>query len=113
LREIFNIMEEKYEVVSPVAERYVKSITMAPRLDTLEGKTICELWNESFNADISFATLRELLKQKYHGIKVVPCTEMPIHHTMEDIGIDNEPSKELIAALREKGCDAVISGNAG
>jgi hypothetical protein len=105
--------EEKYEVVSPVAERHVNSITMAPRLDTLENKTICELWNESFNADISFATLRELLKQKYPGIKIVPCTEMPVHHTMESVGIENEPSNELIAALREKGCDAVISGNAG
>ena len=105
--------EEKYEVVSPVAERHVKSITMPPRLDTLDGKTVCELWNESFNADITFSTIRELLKNKYPGIKVIPCTEMPIHHTMEDPGVGNEPSEALIAALKEKGCDAVISGNAG
>jgi hypothetical protein len=105
--------EEKYEVVSPVAERHVKRINMAPRLDTLEGKTICELWNESFNANITFSTIRELLKKNYRGIKVIPCTDMPIHHTMEDAGITNAPSETLIASLKEKGCDAVISGNAG
>lgn len=105
--------EEIFNVVSPVAQRYVEKIVMAPRLDTLEGKTICELWNESFNADKTFSIIRKLLKQKYPGIKVIPCTEMPIHHTMEDIGIINEPSEALITALKEKGCDAVISGNAG
>ncbi len=105
--------EDKYAVVSPVARRYVERKPMAPRLDTLEGKTICELWNESFNADKSFAVIRELLKQNYPGIKVIPCTEMPVHHPMEDIGVTNELSEELIRALKEKGCDAVISGNAG
>jgi len=105
--------EEKYEVVSPVAERHVEMITMAPRLDTLAGKTVCELWNESFNANITFSTIRELLKKKYPGIKVIPFTDMPIHHTMEDPGITNAPSDALIAALKGNGCDAVISGNAG
>ena len=105
--------EEKYEVVSPVAERNIKMITMSPRLDTLEGKTVCELWNESFKANVTFPVIRELLKKKYPGIKVIPYTEMPRHHMMEDPGITNAASEALIAALKEKGCDAVISGNAG
>ena len=105
--------EEKYEVVNPVAERHIERINMAPRLDTLEGKTICEIWNESFKANITFSTIRELLKKKYPGIKVIPYTDMPISHNMEDPGITNAPSEALIAALKEKGCDAVISGNAG
>jgi len=105
--------EEKYEVVSPVAERHVEMITMAPRLDTLDGKTICELWNESFKTNVTFAVIRELFKQKYPGIKVIPYTDMPRHHMMEDPGVTNAPSEALITALKEKGCDAVISGNAG
>ena len=105
--------EEKYRVVSPAAERHVERIKMAPRLENLEGKTICELWNESFNSNVTFSTIRELLKKTYPGIKVVPYSEMPVHHTMEDAGVINEPSDTLIAALKEKGCDAVISGNAG
>ncbi len=105
--------EEKYEVVSPIAERSIDMITMAPRLDNLEDKTVCELWNQSFKSNVTFPVIRELLKKKYPGIKIVPYTEMPKHHSMEDQGATNEGSEELIAALKEKGCDAVISGNAG
>lgn len=105
--------EEKYEVVSPIGERNVGMITMAPRLDTLEGKTVCELWNESFKSNVTFTVIRELLKKKYPGIKVIPYTEMPRHHMMENPGVANAESEALIAALKEKGCDAVISGNAG
>jgi hypothetical protein len=105
--------EEKYEVVSPAAERSIDMIAMAPRLDTLEGKTVCELWNESFKSDVTFTAIRELLKKNYPGIKVIPYTEMPKHHAMEDQGATNKGSEELIAALKEKHADAVISGNAG
>jgi len=105
--------EERYEVVSPVAERSIDMITMAPRLDTLEGKTVCELWNEAFKSNVTFSAIRELLKKKYPGIKIIPYTEMPKHHSMEDQGKTNEGSEELIAALKEKRPDALISGNAG
>lgn len=107
------MVEDRYEVVSPVGEQSLDMITMAPRLDTLEGKTICELWNQSFKADVTFPVIRELLKKKYTGIKVIPYSEMPRHHMMEDLGVTNPASEELIAALKEKGCDAIISGNGG
>jgi hypothetical protein len=112
-KENLKMAEEKYKVVSPIGERHVEMITMPPRLDTLEGKTVCELWNESFKADVTFPVIRESLKKKYPGIKVVPYTEMPKHHLMENPGVTNAESEALIAALKEKGCDAVVSGNAG
>jgi hypothetical protein len=105
--------EELYEVVNPAAERHIEMLNMSPRLDTLEGKTVCEVWNESFKSDVTFSVIRKLLKEKYPGIKVIPYTEMPKHHSMEDQGNTNEGSEALIAALKEKHCDAVISGNAG
>ena len=105
--------EENYEVLSPLGEQNVTMITMAPRLDTLDGKTVCELWNASFKSDITFSTIRELLKRKFPGVKVVPYTEMPVHHLMENPGVSNAESEALIVALKEKGCDAVISGNGG
>ena len=103
----------KYEVVSPLGERSINWIEMAPRLDTLEGKTICELWNESFKSNVTFPVIRDLLKKKYPGVKVVPYTDLPPHHMLENPGVTNAASDELIAALKEKGCDAVISGNGG
>jgi hypothetical protein len=105
--------EEIYEVVSPAAGRHIEMLSMSPRLDTLEGKTVCEIWNESFKSDITFSAIRKLLKERYPGIKVIPYTEMPKHHSMEDQGNTNEGSEDLIAALKDKHCDAVISGNAG
>jgi hypothetical protein len=37
--------EAEYEVVSPRGEFVMEPISMAPRLSTLEGKTIGEIWN--------------------------------------------------------------------
>ncbi len=105
--------EGKYEVVSPLGERNTQWIKMAPRLDTLDGKTICELWNESFKTNITFQEIRELLQKKYPGVKIIPYTDMPRHHLLENPGVTNTESEALIAALKAKGCDAVISGNGG
>ena len=105
--------EGKYDVVSPLGERDSQRINMAPRLDTLEGKTICELWNRTFKSNITFPVIRELLQKKYPGIKIVPYSEMPHHHMLENPGVTNADSEALIAALKAKQCDAVISGNGG
>jgi hypothetical protein len=105
--------EGKYAVVSPLGRRDAQWIDMAPRLDTLEGKTVCELWNQSFKSNITFPVIREMLRQKYPGVKIVPYTEMPPHHMLENPGVTNAASEALIAALKAKQCDAVISGNGG
>ena len=49
---------------------------MAPRLDTLAGKTVCMVWNQSFNADITLPAIAEALKAKYPDIKIIPYTEI-------------------------------------
>ena len=48
------VKEGVYKVVSPLGEPVTKMITMAPRLNTLEGKTIGEIWNGGFRGDESF-----------------------------------------------------------
>ena len=53
------------------------------------------------------------MKKAYPGIKIIPYSEMPEHHLLETVETTNSESEELIAVLRDKGCDAVISGNAG
>jgi hypothetical protein len=86
-------------------------IAMAPRLDTLEGKTICEVANGSFRSDVIIPLLGDLLKKSYPGIKVVRYTEMPRSFVL---GKASEAQLETMkAAFRQKGCDAVISGNGG
>jgi hypothetical protein len=86
---------------------------MAPRLDTLAGKTVCLVWNRSFKADVTLPAIAEALKKQYPGIKIVPYTAMPDAPTPELVGTPRTASEALQAAFKAKGCDAVIGGNGG
>ena len=78
----------------------------APRLSDLSGKTICELSNgKAWEVDRTFPLIRQMLKERFPDIKIVPYTEFPVG--VREIDIDD--IGDLVAA---KGCDAVIGGNA-
>jgi hypothetical protein len=76
------------------------------RLDTLAGKTICELSNGSWEDDRTFPYIRALLQKTYPTAKFIPYTEFPV-------GTAVIPYPEVAALAKSKGCDAVIVGNAG
>jgi hypothetical protein len=102
---------EVYEVVGPVGKSFAESKSTAPRLNTLAGKTICEVSNsEGFRCEWSFPAIREVLQKRYPDARFVPYTEFITF----DASILNPEKREktretLKAAYREKGCDAVIS----
>jgi hypothetical protein len=102
-----------YKVLSPIGDTTVKMITMVPRLDTLADKTVCMMWNHAFQADITLPSIGESLKEKFPNIKIVPYSAMPDAHMAEYPGTPHPKSAALQAVFREKGCDAVISGNGG
>ena len=104
---------QQYEVISPIGIESVKKQTIAPRLDSLEGKTICETWNRDFKGDIMFPIYRELLKERFPGVKVIPYTEFPFSTLSGTSEFQREVSQQIAEKAREKGCDAVISGNGG
>lgn len=101
------------KVVSPLGEVTVEEVTMVPRLDTLEGKTICLTWNGSFKSNVTLPVIAELLLKKYPTVKVIPYTEMPRAFKAPAPGTTSPGRIALAAAFKEKGCDAVISGNGG
>jgi hypothetical protein len=110
----------KMEVANPLGESAVKTVPTAPRLDTLDGKTICELSSNMYTAEMSFPILREMLRKRYPDIRVVPFTEMdeelPESTVMTYSGkiADQEQKTNAVVALaKKKGCDAVIVGNGG
>jgi hypothetical protein len=78
----------------------------APRLSDLSGKTICELSNgKAWEVDRTFPLIRQMLKERFPDIRIVPYSEFPVggrEIDIDDIG-------NLMVA---KGCDAVIGGNA-
>ena len=82
----------------------------ATRLDTLGGKTICEIWGTGhWKADITFPIIRELLQKRFPDAKFVPYTEFPRGRTQAyPIPLD-----QVGQLLKNNGCDAVLLGNGG
>lgn len=101
-----------YEVVSPLGEPVVNRITMAPRLTTLEGKAIGEIWNGGFRGDESFPMIEKMLRERYPTVKLIPYNEFPLV-TIASLHPEKKMKtlEDLRAKVQEKGCDAVIIGN--
>jgi ABC-type amino acid transport substrate-binding protein len=77
----------------------------APRLPDLDGKTIGELSNGVWDDQRTFPFIRGLLQKRFPRAKFVPFSEFPI-------GSEQIDSEAAIDLLQQKGCDAVITGNA-
>src|SRR5437763_10806757 len=90
--------EPVYKVLSPLGESTAKTTAMAPRLDTLDGKTVCLVWNYAFKADVTLPAIAEELKRLYPGIKIVPYTAMPLAPLPEAPGTPKRESEALQAA---------------
>ena len=106
-------MNSKMGVISPEGLQ-LNAITGASRhLDTLEGKTIGEVYNNHFKGELMFSTYRRLLKEKYPGIKIIPYDEFPIVYVGGDAASQKRIAKEIAAIAKEKGCHAIITGNGG
>jgi len=101
------------KVVSPLGEETLEEITMAPRLNSLDGKTICLVANGSFKSNVTLSVIEKLLSKKYPTAKLIPYTEMPRSFKAPAPGTTTSERIALETAFREKGCDAVISGNGG
>ena len=92
----------------------------APRLDTLNGKTICEAFRQhstkgtgtAWRASETFPVIRELLQSRFPDLKMVPYSDFP-----EELKSDEfpywAPIEKIGEILRAKGCDAVLVGNGG
>ncbi|MFC2004361.1 hypothetical protein ACFLUK_02340 [Chloroflexota bacterium] len=95
-----------YEVVWPRGGRVVESIHFAKRLDTLEGKTVANLWDWIFHGEQIFPVIERELSKRYPGIKFVSYEEFG--STIGGGGAKNIAA--LPDKLKQNNCDAVISG---
>jgi hypothetical protein len=97
-----------YEVVWPSGERKQELQPLAKRLDTLQGKTVAQLWDYLFAGDEVFTVLEEQLRARYPGVKFVSWREFGSTHAVNE--------KELLASLpqrfKELGVDAAVSSMA-
>mgnify|MGYP006290619663 CR=1 FL=1 len=97
-----------YEALWPRSPRQQRTRALAPRLDTLNGKVVAQLWDELFKGDIVFTLLEEGLKQRFPDVKFVSWREFgSTHGANEKAALEALPEK-----LRAHGVDAVLSGMA-
>ncbi|MFH1603598.1 MAG: hypothetical protein ABIH03_06800 [Pseudomonadota bacterium] len=82
--------------------------SLAPRLDTLAGRKIAQLWDELFKGDEVFALLEEGLKAHFPDISFVSWREFGSTHG----AIEKDVLLRLPQRLKQLGVDAVISGMA-
>ena len=95
-----------YKVVWPRGNRVVEGIPFTQRPDTLEGKTICELWNGVYRGDEIFPIVEKELVNRYPGIKFVSYEVFGSTHGGEEAKV----IAALPAKLEQSRGDAVISG---
>lgn len=97
-----------YDVVWPSGERKQKMRPLAKRLDTLNGKTIAQLWDFLFAGDEVFSAIEDKIRDQYPDVKFVSWREFGSTHAVNE--------KELLASLpqrfKELGVDAAISSMA-
>ena len=106
-------MQEKMGVISPQGVPLGVTQNISAHLDTLEGKTIGEVYNNHFKGELMFQTYRRLFKQKYPGVKIIPYTEFPIVYVGGDPASQKKIALEIAALAKERGVDALITGNGG
>ena len=95
-----------YEALWPRSPRQTKVKSLAPRLDTLEGKTVAQVWDYVFRGDEVFTLLEEGLKARFPGIRWVSYKEFGSTHGSNE----REVVASLAGRFKELEVDAMISG---
>jgi hypothetical protein len=95
-----------YEALWPRSPRRVQAIPLAKRLDSLEGKTIAQMWDYVFRGDEVFALLEEGLRERYPNINWVSYKELGNTHG----GEEREVVGSIARKFKELKVDAAISG---
>ncbi|MSP98603.1 MAG: hypothetical protein EXR29_15570 [Betaproteobacteria bacterium] len=95
-----------YEVLWPRSPRQVTKKSLARRLDSLEGRTIAQLWDFLFRGDEVFSALEQELGARFPGVRFIGWREFGNTHGKDE--------REVVASLprrfKELGVDAAISG---
>ena len=106
-------MKERMGVVSPEGLQLTAMSAASRHLDTLEGKTIGEVYNNHFKGELMFATYRRLFRERYPGVTIVPFDRFPRVYVGGDPASQKRTAKEVAALAKELEVDAIITGNGG
>lgn len=101
---------QEWELVNPEGVSQVTPMQLAPRLTSLEGKTVVLRWNGKPNGNVALDRVAELLAAKVKDVKIIKAYETNpeiavISHTLEK-------SREIAKKLAAKNPDLVIASQA-
>ncbi|TAM85270.1 hypothetical protein EPN42_15415 [bacterium] len=97
---------DTYAVFWPRGERMLKPQPLAPRLDSLAGKTVAFVWDYLFRGDEIFPMIERELQSRFPGMRFVGYDAFgSTHGSDEQAVVAGLPDK-----LRTLGVDAVVSG---
>lgn len=102
----------KSGVLSPVGQSSIPKIKQAPRLTTLNGKTIAVVGG-SFMASVTHPEIKRLILQHYPDAKVYVLKEIGSAGPWPGPGVIRRQKDEFMQNLKRMKVDAVISGNGG
>ena len=101
-----------YAVVSPMGRPTVEMIAQAPRLASLDGKTIAVV-GVSFMTGVTHPEIKRLILEHYPTARVVLLDEIGFAGPYPAPGVTRKAKEDFQARLKEMRVDAVISGNGG
>ena len=106
-------MNTKIGVISPEGLQMRAAGSVSRHLDTLEGKTIGEVYNNHFKGEQMFGIYRRLLKEKFPGVKIIPFDRFPTVYVGGDPASQKKTAKEIAELAKTLKVDAIITGNGG
>jgi hypothetical protein len=98
--------EPRYDVLSPLPKKAVRTTAAAPRVPDLNGKTVCELWDVIFRGETIYPLVREHIRRRFPDVRFVGYEEFGNFHG----ALEKKVSGEIPAKLAAHRADAVIVG---
>lgn len=98
--------EATFEVVWPLGRSHWDTRALNPRIGSLNGKVVAELWDRVFRGEEIFPAVREALRRRYPGVTFIEYDRLGDTHGTSQ----KQVLAELPALLKAMKVDAVISG---
>jgi ABC-type Fe3+-hydroxamate transport system substrate-binding protein len=101
---------QEWKLVTPDGVVNIAPMKLAPRLTSLEGKTVVLQWNGKTNGDNFLNPIAEMLTQQFKGIKIIKAWELaPELKTISQNQANSQKIADKIAAWKP---DLVIASQA-
>ena len=101
---------QKWEIINPMGEIHKVIVAPAPRISTLDDKTVVLRWNGKNNGDVALNHLAVLLEKQYPKAKIVKSYTMD--KDINTITGNNEQSMRVTNFIKGLKPDLVIAAQA-